>query len=106
MCAVAIPLIAAGVGAAATIYSAKKASADAAEARAQTAQQMEQSRQTATQAPQQSVTSTDVTAAIQQNRRRAASAAGMGDTITGAGVSYAAQNTSGLGVGKTKLLGM
>jgi hypothetical protein len=103
MCAVAIPLIAAGVGAAATIYSASKASSDAAAARDQTAQQMEQARKTAAQAPAASETSADVTAAVQANRKRAAAAYGMGNTITGAGDSYSG---GGLGVGQKKQLGM
>lgn len=102
MCAVAIPLIAAGVGAAASIYSAKQAADDASAARAQTERQMEQARKTAAQAPQASETSADVTAAVQANRKRAAAAYGMGNTITGAGDSY----SGGLGVGQKKQLGM
>ena len=106
MCAVAIPLIAAGIGAAATIYSAKQASSDAAAARAESQRQYEEARKTQTQAQQQSVAQTDVTAAVQSNRRRAAMASGMGSTITGAGDSYAAQGVSGLGVGQKGKLGM
>lgn len=102
MCAVAIPLVAAGIGAAASIYSAKQAADDASAARAQTERQMEQARKTAAQAPQASETSADVTAAVQANRRRAAGAFNMGSTVTGVGDSY----SSGLGVGQKKQLGM
>lgn len=100
MCAVAIPLIAAGVGAAASIYSAKQAADDASAARAQTERQMEQARKTAAQAPQASETSADVTAAVQANRRRAANAFNMERTDTGAGAAYtlAPGNKSKLGM--------
>jgi hypothetical protein len=102
MCAVAIPLIAAGIGAAATIYSASRARSDAAAAREQTERQMEQARKQAASPMAASETSADVTAAVQANRKRAAAAYGMEKTVTGVGESYG----SGLGVGQKKQLGM
>lgn len=109
MCAAAVPIIGALVGAGATVYAAKAASADASAAREQTERQMQMAREEAAKPAAASQSSTDVTAAIQSNRRRAAAQTGMGSTITGAGSQYAAQmpqgQTSGLGVGMKKQLG-
>lgn len=107
MCAAAIPIIGALVGAGATVYAANRASSDAAEARKQTEQQMQFAKEQAAQPTAVSQSSTDVTAAVQSNRRRAAAQAGMGSTITGAGAAYDTQNQtqSGLGYGTKKQLG-
>ncbi len=107
MCAAAVPIIGALVGAGATIYAANRASSDAAEARKQTERQMQMAKEEASKAPAASQTTQDVTAAVQQNRRRAAAQAGMGSTITGAGLAYDTQNQthSGLGYGTKKQLG-
>lgn len=107
MCAAALPIIGGLFAAGATVYAANRASADAAEARKQTEEQMKYAKEQAAQAPAASQTTQDVTAAVQQNRRRAAAQAGMGSTITGAGLAYDTQNQthSGLGYGTKKQLG-
>jgi mannitol-specific phosphotransferase system IIBC component len=109
MCAAAVPIIGALVGAAATIHAANAASDDAAKAREQQERQMQLAREQQAQAPAASQTTQDVTAAVQANRRRAAVANGMGSTITGAGTQFneqQQQNTSsGLAFGTKKNLG-
>lgn len=109
MCAAAVPLIGALVGAGATMYAANRASDDAAEARKQTEQQMQYAKEQAAQPAAVSQSATDVTAAIQSNRRRAAAASGMGSTVTGTGLAYDTQfkqqTNSGLGSGTKKQLG-
>lgn len=109
MCAAAVPIIGALVGAGATVYAANRASADAEEARKQTERQMQMAKEEAARPAAVSQSSTDVTAAIQSNRRRAAAQAGMGSTVTGTGLAYDTQfnqqTNSGLGSGTKKQLG-
>ena len=106
MCAAALPIIGGLFTAGATIYAANRASADAAEARKQQERQMQLAREQAASPAAASQTSADITAAVQQNRRRAAAQAGMGSTITGTGLAYDTnQAHSGLGYGTKKQLG-
>lgn len=103
MCAVAVPLIAAGVTAAATVYSAQQASSDAEEARRQQErlmqQQIQASREDAARPGAPREANKYVTAAVQQNRQRVASMQGMGSTVTGAGIFDSNKQSGANGVG-------
>ena len=98
MCAFVLPAI---IGAAVGLYGAHEQRKDAAAAREQTERQMQMAREQAASPMAASESSSDVTAAVQANRKRAAAAYGMSNTITGAGTSYG----SGLGVGTKQTLG-
>lgn len=105
MCAAAVPIIGAVLGAAATFHAANVASDDAAKAREQQERQMKLAREQAAAPAAVSQSNIDVTAAVQANRKRAAAANGMGSTITGAGSQYGQQSASGLAYGTKKNLG-
>ena len=86
MCSAAAAIIGSILGAGATVYSAQK-QADAQEQSAK--MQLQAAKEAATATPTaSSQTSTDVTAAVQANRRRVAASQGLGSTITGAGNMY------------------
>lgn len=97
MCSVTGALIASAVVGGYSAYNQKQAADEAA---AESRRQAEQARQTAASPMAASESSKDVTAAVQANRKRAAVARGMSDTITGAGNTY-----GGVGVGTKKTLG-
>lgn len=106
MCAAVVPflpLIGAGIGAAATAYSVHEQKKDAAAAREQTERQMQYAREQATQAASPSLNEQSQVAARAAAQKRAAAAQGLGSTITGAGTSY---TSSGLGYGTKSKLGM
>lgn len=88
------------IGAAAGLYQHHESRKAADEARARSERQTQLAREQAAAPVQHSQTNQDVTAAIQQNRARAANAFNMGDTVTGAGTDYS------LTPGKKNKLGM
>lgn len=100
MCSVVGALVASAVVGGYSAYSQRQAASEAADA---SRRQAEQAKQAAAAPMAASESGTDVTAAVQANRRRVAAANGMADTITGAGASY--NNGSGVGVGTKKTLG-
>ena len=97
MCSVTAGIIGGIVGG---LYQHQQASRAADEARAAQERQAQLAREQAAAPVQHSQTNQDVTAAVQQNRARAAEAFNMDKTVTGVGTDYS------LTPGKKSKLGM
>jgi mannitol-specific phosphotransferase system IIBC component len=99
MCAAAVPIVGALIGAGATMYAANRASSDAEEARKQQEQQMKLAREEASRPTEARAANQYTTAAVQANRKRVAGMQGMGNTITGAGLFDSNKQSGANGVG-------